>query len=298
MRIYLCLLHVALLGQTATQDGNFVQKLQYNRGIYYTGNVSAGQLLTLFVKGLGTDGVARAEKYPTKELAGISATIQNGLEEPTNLHIAEVGVPIFCGSTSCDLTAVTVVIPISYTPKPWPTSASLMFPRIVFSKNGVPGYPSTYTWARGIHIFEQCDTILRDAFPRNPFCYPLVSRPDGSVVSERNFARPGETVTVYGTGFGLPTSSSRAAYWADFPENSGEPFPIAPQMGPVAGFFSFTLKLPEGPPPKQGAVERWGVTLFSGVSFIIRVSESDPAEPRRIYIDEVFATLNSLRPSQ
>jgi len=87
-----------------------VEALSYRRA-YGFPLASNGQLMTLVVRGLGLAEPNQARSYPQIELSGVTATIQSGKDEPTNLHIAEVGVPIACGWSYCDMSAVTVVIP-------------------------------------------------------------------------------------------------------------------------------------------------------------------------------------------
>jgi uncharacterized protein (TIGR03437 family) len=182
-------------------------------------SVAQGQIATFFVAGLPS-------------LTGITATLQQNGSIPVPVQLVSAvslcpdatATPVAgCGS----LTAVTVQIPYELgTPCPLcerPISAALA--TLLISQNGQAiGAIELNPVGDEVHVLTACDIALgRSANPPPPSlnglpCTPLVTHPDGTLVSASSPANVGEALTVWAFGLGQTTP----------PAATGQPAKMAP----------------------------------------------------------------------
>lgn len=178
-------------------------------------NVAPGQLVTLFVQGVGQSltqpvAAARDGKLPGS-LAGISVTLRQGfaLIVPM-LEVRPVSTCADSSQTGCGtLTAITVQIPFEIqTLCPLCARTIGTLPAELFvSENGTNGaLISLNPLDDQVHILTSCDTVVSNATPNLNFtglpCPSVVTHGDGSLVSSANPAKPGEQIVAYAVGLG------------------------------------------------------------------------------------------------
>jgi uncharacterized protein (TIGR03437 family) len=171
---------------------------------------SPGQVITLFVRGLGLSGPAFASSasLPTT-LAGISVSVTdqtNGVTDFSgDLPLFSV-VPLSCDGIRCtgpDLNAITVQMPTEIpqcAPSGFnPCFAPIPHPTAIVNKNGQPLAQLQFVQlTQNLHLLNACDTILNQV--NTIECIPLVTHANGSLVGLGSPARQGETIVVYATG--------------------------------------------------------------------------------------------------
>ena len=177
--------------------------------------VAPGQLVTLFVAGIGTSlkQTVRAESVPLPTvLAGISVTLKQFSSE-TPVPLLSVQPVSTCSLSpsqgSCGtLTAVTVQIPFELQtlcllcarpPEP--------APQLFVTENGHAGASIDLTaLADQIHILTACDLLLPSPIGGINVtglpCAPIVTHGDGSMVSATKPAKAGEQLVAYAVGLG------------------------------------------------------------------------------------------------
>jgi uncharacterized protein (TIGR03437 family) len=123
----------------------------------------------------------------------------------------------------CITTFITVQIPtgISYTTAPF-----YIYSRIVISDNGVDSQPF------GIDVIPDQKHILTECDISGPssICPAIVTHADGTMVSTRSPAAPGEVVVIYGWGFGETTPPVQTG------EMAPAPAPVVRTLFTAVGF--------------------------------------------------------------
>ncbi|MGH9612962.1 MAG: hypothetical protein ACRD4P_07780 [Bryobacteraceae bacterium] len=178
-------------------------------------NVAPGQLMTLFVRGVGQSltqpvAAARDGNLP-KSLAGISVTLRQGSDLPVPiLEVRPVSTCIDASQAGCGtLTAITVEIPFEIQTlcplceRPVGTPQAELF----VSEDGTSGaLIGLNPFDDQVHILTSCDTVVPNAMPGLNLtglpCPPVVTHGDGSLVSSTNPAKPGEQIVAYAVGLG------------------------------------------------------------------------------------------------
>ena len=169
---------------------------------------AAGQVVTLFVRGLKVpDAAANGLPLPTT-LAGITVRVRSGISGyPEQLPIFSVRTFDFCAGrigTSCPLTHVTVQIPTEPTCVPTgqiPNECTIGPAAVIMLNvqlNGVSGEDFPVVVNSAPHILNACDTI----FGIGGICTGIVTHGDGLLIKGNNPARPGETIVIYAVGLG------------------------------------------------------------------------------------------------
>lgn len=172
--------------------------------------LAPGQVTTLFVYGLTVaDATAAGVPLPVT-LSGLSVLVSSSIPGyPQRLPIFSIRSFGGCGSTVCDLTFVTVQIPIEATCVPttgFPnecTMAGSPAIQLTVEHNGRRG-PSYTVVVGGMkpHFLNSCDTVFGTF---GGLCYSFVTHSDGKPVTGVNPARAGETIVAYATGLGRPS---------------------------------------------------------------------------------------------
>jgi len=193
--------------------------------------LAAGQVTTLFVSGLQI-GDAKAERIPLPTtLSGLSVLVSSTIPGyPERLPIFSIRSLVGCGWTVCQLTYVTVQIPLEPTcvTTGWPNDcATAPSPVIMLTveHNGRkgPGYPVVVGKQMKPHFLNSCDTIFGSF---GGACDKYVTHSDGKPVTASHPARAGETIVTYATGLGRPYTAIKTGEAA-----AGEaPLPIPPPL--------------------------------------------------------------------
>ena len=166
--------------------------------------IAPGQILTLFVPAVGNLLTAPVKAPPgliPNTLAGVSAVLLQNADQSVPMPIMEVQ-PI------SSFLAVTVQIPFNIqTVCPLCSSPFVLVTQIAVSVNGVTGpFVTSTALADQVHFLTACDLILpgsaslysESALP----CAPMVTHPNGDLVSATNPASSGEELVAYATGLG------------------------------------------------------------------------------------------------
>jgi uncharacterized protein (TIGR03437 family) len=158
--------------------------------------VAPGQLITVFVAGNVAGNISAA-------VPGHSAPVLE--TRPASNCPA---------STLCSsVTAVTIQIPYEIEPScvfTNPACLVLVQAQLTVTANGVAGPPIELApVADRIHILTACDTVLSSGNGTAPStalpCSPMVTHPNGSMVTQGNPAQGGEVLIAYAAGLGLTT---------------------------------------------------------------------------------------------
>jgi uncharacterized protein (TIGR03437 family) len=266
---------------------------------------SPGQVITLFVHGLGLSGPAFASSasLPTT-LAGISVSATDQTNGVTDflgeLPLFSV-VPLSCDGLRCtgpDLNAITVQMPTEI-PQCAPSGFNPCFapaphPTVIVNKNGQPLAQLEFVQVtQNLHLLNTCDTVLNQL--NTIECIPLVAHADGSLVGLGSPALRGETIVVYATGVaqsgprGIPASAAgtpedAASFQVGFDfrtdiistsTSSAQPntgiHPVyAGQVGGLVGIHQINITLPTSFPAilgSCGARTNMGLNIGVGNSF-------------------------------
>ena len=225
--------------------------------------VSPGQIITLFVDGLAEAGQAHADKLPLPtELAGIRVLVDTR-------DAPRVPAPILSleWAPAWDRTAVTVQIPYeipAFSSPQLPSSTSL-----VVSRNGVESTPVVaYTVESAPRVVRRCEYTF---YGHRFVCRAMITHADGSVVTARQPAKPGEVLVMYALGLGrtIPPAQTGAApaeplaveipvwLYFDFSANAAsKPQGYVPAVRPLyvgavagfAGLYQINFRVPPIPP--------------------------------------------------
>jgi len=193
-------------------SGNPIAGMGYS---YPPVTVAPGQLITVFLAG-NVQGT-------------IGATVQN-IAAP----VLEVLPPSGCSApTICSsVTGITIQIPYELNPGCGftnPVCLVVVLTQMVVTVDGVAGAPVDLTpLADQVHILTACDTVVPGASGIAPFdalpCQPLVTHPDGSMVTQGNPAQGGEELVAYAVGLGLTTPAVKTGQAAATATPASEAF--------------------------------------------------------------------------
>lgn len=179
-------------------------------------SAAPGQILTVFVTGLGISSPAHAAAgaLPTS-LVGVTATLRQGTDRA--IPIVDVRPVSTCPDLitipeqpSCaTLTAVTLQLPYELVPLcPLCARPTLLPAQLFVSTNGHDAAPiELNALADQVHVLTACDVMLVP-FGVTPLlntglrCAPMVTHLDGSLVSASAPANVGEPITVWAVGLG------------------------------------------------------------------------------------------------
>jgi uncharacterized protein (TIGR03437 family) len=180
-------------------------------------SVAPGQILTVFVAGLGISSAVHAPTgaLPTT-LGGFTATLRQGSDHAVPImDIRPVsncpGLVTVPEQPSCaTLMAVTLQIPYELIPLcPLCARPTLPPAELFVSANGQDAAPiELNALADQTHVLTACDLILLPAGGTPQLnttglgCTPVVTHLDGSLVSASNPANTGETITAWAVGLG------------------------------------------------------------------------------------------------
>ena len=177
----------------------------------YPLKVAPGQLVTIFVSGIGATLKSRisATSLPLPySLAGISVTIDELMNPPTLNHkvpILAVGPtePINSSTVGVgNLTAITVQIPFGLRTSSF--ISPLIPPPATLTVHENDAAAVTVVIAPmddQVHIATTCDANLTTPVPGAP-CRPVVAHADGSLVTRDQPAHAGELLVLYAFGLG------------------------------------------------------------------------------------------------
>jgi len=174
-----------------------------------------GQLVTVFVSDFGTEAElpARAGSLPlpTRLQAGdgsLGVILVSGFNELLPILKAD--------RVSPNQVALTVRMPWGLADRPFP----VRWVTAIWSSPGISGSalcrefgarcsrPLTLSVRRSVvHILRTCDSVLDQATP-DPSCTALITRRDGSTVSEQAPVRFGEELTAWAVGLGEPSDQT------------------------------------------------------------------------------------------
>lgn len=238
-----------LFSSTAfAQTGNTVFGAGYSLPVPV--NAAPGQILTLFVQGVGANLPQRVSAtnlpLPTV-LAGISVRLTQ-IFAPQSVAVPLLVVrPIFtcleglADGTCSHYTAVTVQIPYELAPNCQSSiqvcpSAISNAAQLTVSENGIPGGAIDLNpVADEVHLGNLCDVETSNSLtcPSTP----LITHADGTLISMASPAEGGEEIVLWALGLGATTPSVA----------TGE---ATPQPAPVAqGNFKLGLDFRPNAPP-------------------------------------------------
>jgi uncharacterized protein (TIGR03437 family) len=205
--------------------------------------------MNLFVQGVGSKltGLVTAPSLPLPTtLAGISVNLQEGgVALPGPVPILAVRPILTCvnlPTSGCGLyAAITVQIPFELVPNGGvgPPAAA----RLTVSENGISGGQlEAFPQPDQIHVVTNCerDALATTACPFAPS--KSITHADGSLVTERSPAKPGEQVVMYAFGLGdtLPSVATGQA----------TPSPAPMTLDPFRFQLNFDYR-PNAPPSAQ-----------------------------------------------
>jgi len=213
-------------------------------------DAAPGQILNLLVAGIAANLTARvaATSLPLPNmLAGISVQMTQSFSPQSVpapiLAVRPVstclGVPL--GSVPCGHYAVvTVQIPYEVVPTcPFCEAAVSNVAHLVVSENGVPGGMVTLTPDFDqVHVANACDLDTAATFPCGS--KPMVTHPDGSLVTAQSPAHVGEEIVIYALGLGRTTPMAQTG--------QASPSPAAVTQNIRGLIYNYGINLP----PTQG----------------------------------------------
>lgn len=236
-------------------------------------DVAPGQVITVFVRIPGKVAAAPATASPPlpATLAGFSGLLRQTFADPRDVPILSVVDSESCSNLrplECDtISMVTVQIPYELTPNIPRTTVPLNLGRLEIRYNGNPASSLFLNPVPDhVHVLNSCDVAAN--LPPGE-CVPVITRPDGSLVSIRNQAQPGEelTVALVGLGWAVETVATGAA---------------TPSFGPLVdgvsiGIYARANAAPEIPDPDSAAR---GARLRPGSIGIYEVKFTVPSLPQ------------------
>jgi uncharacterized protein (TIGR03437 family) len=226
--------------------------------------VAPGQVITLFVHGIGSNLSERVSADSVtplpRSLAGISVSLTQATSvDPLPVPLLAAYPVKTCPSESrvpcAVLVGITAQIPFELTPNAPGSLSSRNSAVLVVSENGISGAAVGLNPVPDrIHVLNSCDTLSEaDA---SSSCNAIVKHADGSLVTSSNPAQPQEILHMYAVGLGATTAviESGRATTATTAEASlvGIGFDFranAPPMRPVAG-----QAVARGTGPGRGAI--------------------------------------------
>jgi uncharacterized protein (TIGR03437 family) len=285
VKTLVCGFLLASIGAFAQISGNAVVGGGYAFPAPVT--VAPGEVVTFYVAGLGPIFTGPVVADPGQNLplslAGVSATLLQ--ESPIPVPVLEVRDVSTCPSRAsptdstifCSiLTAVTVQMPYELIPFcPLCLRPILFAPATLYvSYQGKPGAAIELSaLADQVHVLTACDALLSSTPPPANLtglpCQPMVTHPDGSLVSFSNPAKPGEELVAWAAGLGST--------------NPGTPTGVAPKSSQPTNetlgvAYNYALNaLPskpgvQAPPPVYSGLVAGFVGLYQ-INFVV------PPEP-------------------
>lgn len=176
----------------------------------YTGDpptitVAPGQIVTLYVRGLNVPPAVSKSDPLARELSGVYVLLEDGNNNwSQKLPLMRIGTG-GCSTVwqgTCPDTNIVAQIPYDM---PYGTLQRPPYPRLTVYKNGKPGFTETVVYTSAVpRILSSCVAALIDDWPpsRTGGCRPMVTRQDGSLVSNENPFVAGEIITIYAWGLG------------------------------------------------------------------------------------------------
>ena len=213
-------------------------------------DVAPGQVITVFVRIPGKAAAEPATASPPlpATLAGFSGLLRQSFAEPMDVPIVSVVDSESCSNLrplECDtISMVTVQIPYELTPN---VPHAMAPPNLARLEIRYRGNPASSLFLNPVpdrvHVLNSCD-VAAGLPPRE--CLPVITRADGSLVSIRNQAQPGEELTVALVGLG----------WAVEKVASGA---ATPDWGPAVdgvsiGIYARANASPDAPAPDAAAL--------------------------------------------
>jgi uncharacterized protein (TIGR03437 family) len=237
-------------------------------------DVAPGQVITVFVRIPGKTPADPAKATPPlpTALSGFSAQLRQSFGDPMDAPLVSVADSQSCsnlGTVVCDTTTmVTVQIPYELNPNVPGTMAMLPpnLARLDISYNGAAASSLFLNPVMDrVHVLNSCDVAAN--LPLGD-CLPVVTHADGSLVSIRNQAQPGEELTVAMVGLG----------WAVEKVTTGA---ASPDWGPLVdgvttGISTRTNAAPDLPDPASAATT---ARLRPGSVGVYEVKFMAPGQP-------------------
>ncbi len=233
--------------------------------------ITPGALITLFVQNIGTQPTstitASALPLPVK-LGGFSVALKQ-----TRSPQGPIPVPILAVFTieactpqifaSCGrLTGINVQIPFELVPIP---AGNLGVPiqanyaqLVVSDEAGNQAIMEAVPATDNIHILRANDTLRAPgkSYYERPGGFPIITRADGTLITEGNLPRSGDTLILYAVGLGPVTPQVKSG------EATPSPAPVAEVYIDFA--FNFTGEPPAHMPRSTEANRK--AVLFSGLT--------------------------------
>jgi uncharacterized protein (TIGR03437 family) len=221
--------------------------------------VAPGQLVTIFVKGIGATLTSRASAAALPlpyDLAGISVTIDELMPPPSLkekvpiLAVAPTRSTSLAGAPEGIVTAVSVQIPYFLRTSSFISPLTPPPATLTVYENAAPAVTiSIAPMADQIHIATTCDANLVPSPP--VLCRPLIAHGDGSPVTPGQPAHPGEEIVLY--AFGLGTAFPGVV------TGEATPMPSQPIGSPPRLWF-------EPANPYQASERQWADPVFAGLA--------------------------------
>ncbi len=258
--------------------------------------VAPGQVITLF---------ARTQTPPATPLTASGATLPTTLggfavaltqtfsQDPIPVPLLAVAPAQTCSSINSQncttYTAITIQVPFELVPNVEGSRLPENFAQLTISDNGTAGAPTALTPVTdSIHIINSCDTALT---PKSGPCNAMFLHSDGSTVTTKRPANPGETITAQ--AYGLGSADSKVATGAQSPSpavgvsgvmmalrygaNLAITSPdtdgtaVSAQLVPgTVGLYQLSFQippLPDGAPECGAATSNFTLVIGRGVSF-------------------------------
>jgi len=216
-------------------------------------SVAPGQLITFFVNLDLPTATANAAPLPLS-LAGTSVRVfpQNGPNASQRIDVPVVAVysvPVYSTRTSgYNLAAVTVQIPFEVQAGSQPALSVYDFGIFLGDNQSASALLQLAAQPDAVRIIRSGDTLTTRDYGLRPTLGPFppaITHADGSTVTPANPAHPGETVSVWAVGLGLPSSGTIATGSAnpnppltttvsvdfDFRSNAGPSMPSTTNSG-------------------------------------------------------------------
>lgn len=214
--------------------------------------VAPGQVVNLYVTGLGaTQASASSLPLPTS-LGGVSVSLQEERLPAFGVPPFKWQLPIFSVSPDgCCVSVVTVQVPFSATVAP-----------LALTIGGVG--VEVYVVPDNIRVVNAC--WQDGGNPSIASCHGTVTHADGTTVTAAAPARAGEVLVMYAFGLGATMLADGQPYVLT---GSAAPSPAPVVRNPVTLKFDFGPELVPTPAPfsKTRAVQRQGVApLFAGLT--------------------------------
>jgi hypothetical protein len=271
-----------IIGYCASLLGQQVGPAAIGSGYVLPAPFSAapGQLVTVVVQGLASSLTqtvhAPANADLPNKLAGLTATYWQGAPRPApmlEVHPFTTRRGPYPWAQGSKLVAITIQIPfeVNSYPSLGPELGGYAAPILGISEEGSGGLEIDFeAFADQVHILTSCDSFMTGAnsAPFNPTglpCPSIVAHADGSLITVKKPASPGEVVVAYAVGLGQtnPALATGKLVTSAAPTQTtfGLDFNFRPNALP-------TKPLPSAPPPLFAGATPGYVGLYQ-VNFVI-----------------------------